>query len=429
MFIVFLLLYAVWAWAAGALVKRVSRAVIEGNSFWVNEISLVLNFGALFGFIYTLSGYFDWRLVIAFIGAGQIGIVLSAILGGLVGSTSTLWGPRSSWDSGEFVMKHEGLSATIVLLTALLGFAYPILVGISYFQLSASALPERVFQYTLSMFFLGGLPLLWLSLISTLVSENIDADTRKRVFINQLSALVPNALWLALLFWSFGIAGAGSKVNVGTIALEFSPLLLGLVIGFFVLTVLIPYAIGGHRSNQWRSYLIQEHRSWMASMKDILETPAGSTYLPKLAALQQELDEKKSAFVASDPMIVAGIQIDQGIIPPNTKAFAPAYVLARELDPRFSHLDAMTRMSEKISEIQADLQKLTTDAELEKSAKEWIKYFQPREGALVKELAQAAKTRPPMVLLFSGIFLPIFSVVLGEFAKWLWTYFAKSLPH
>lgn len=256
-FLGFLVVYVAWLWASNSLMNRVKQSILVNETFWSAELSNFLGLTAIFSFIFILSGYFDWRLVAAFFGAAQIGVVMSAVLGGLLGSSTSKWGARSAWAGAEFAMKHTLLMVGIMGLAMLIVIAYPVAAGISYFGLSAGEVPTRIFQYTLSMLFLVGYPLVLFVLIGALVSENLDEETRTRFFINQLSTLVPNALWIALLFWSFGIAGDGQKLSVGSVPLELSPLLLGVLIGFFVLTVLIPYFIGAQRAKQWRTTLLE----------------------------------------------------------------------------------------------------------------------------------------------------------------------------
>ncbi|HEX2060231.1 MAG TPA: hypothetical protein VHK90_05785 [Thermoanaerobaculia bacterium] len=427
-FIGFLLVYATWLAATMWLQHMTRRALLKSNNFWVSELNLVLNLVAIFAFVYLLSGYFNWWLIAALFAATQAGVVLAAILNGFVGSTTGRWGPRVMWAGAEFGMTHQPVAAGALLLSLLITVGYPIVIGVTYFRSRASELPAHIFQYTLSMFFLSGLVIISTFLVGPLVSKNLNEDTRIRLFVNQLSALVPNALWLALVFWSFGIAGTGRKIAVGAVSLEFSPLLLAILIGLFVMTVLLPYLIGAQRARQWRISLLSARKNWMSKLRDILETPAGSLHLPKLAALQNELEREISEFIGSDPIVAAGIQIDQGNVPPAMEAIGEAYRLSRNEDPRFEQLDWLVRFHGKIGEIHADLGKLTTEPDVEKAAKEWIKYLQPREAALQKESGRTSKTRTPALLIASGVIVPIASVMLGEFAKWLWVYFSKSLP-
>ena len=127
-------------------------------------------------------------------------------------------------------------------------------------------------------------------------------------------------------------------------------------------------------------------------------------------------------------MITYGCQIDQGHIP-EVESIAPAYHSARDLDPCFQYLDWLKQASAKIGEIRTDLSKLVAEQYLEKAAKEWVEYLKPHRDELSKELSSARKTKTPAMLTYSGVIVPLCSVLLSEFAKWLWAYFSRSLPH
>jgi hypothetical protein len=379
-------------------------------------------------FVFLLSGYFSPLLLVALFGASQVGVVLAAILSGLIGSATLPWGARAQWAGGEYAFKHVPLTLGLTGLTLLSFVAYPVVAGISYFGLPADELPARIFQYTLCVLLLSGYPLQLFFLIATLVSENLDEETRARFLVTQLASLVPNALWVALIFWSFDVQSAGQKVTIGDVSLTLSPLLIGVLIGLFVLTVLIPYLIGAQRAKRWRTTLLENQQSWIEKSKDILEAPAGSLYLPKLDTLQKGIDQEITEFVASDPMIADGIQIDQGTVPAGLESLASPYRLSRDLDPRFKHLDSLRKLSEKIKEMRTDLSGLAAEPDIKRAAKEWMKYLRPRKEELSKELARTKKTRTPAFLISSVIIAPIMSAVLSEFASALWDYFFTSSP-
>jgi hypothetical protein len=418
-FIGFLILYTTYVWVANLLLKRMKNGLLENKTFWITELSILLGIALLFAFIFMLSGYFNIRLIGIFFCASQFGIILTAILAGLLSSPSSKWGPRALWAGGEFGLKHAPLMLGIMISSILIFLAYPVASGISYFSLPKSMLTERIFQYTLSFLFLGNYLISSFMAIGIIVSENIDEDTRIRYLINNLSYLVFNALYVALLFWSFNIVGIGPKVAVGSALLEISPLLIGLLIGFFVLTVLIPYLIGAQRAKRWRIALLEKRQSRLEKLENILGMPMGSLYGSKLAGFQNDLSQEIEEFAKNDQFLSYGAQIDQGNIPALVVEIAPAYKLTRDIDPRFSHLDSLRQIFEETEEISTDLCKLTTDMDLEKAAKEWINYLHPRRVELGKELNRSQKTHTPAVVIFSTILVPILSALLSAFASWL----------
>lgn len=429
LFLGFLLLYVAWFLATMRLQQTAQKSLLRSNNnFWIGEATLLLTYTGIFTFVFVLSGYRNWRLAAALFAVSQAGVILSLVLAGLLGSATSKWGPRGMWAGGEFALTNVPMMIGVMVLSAIVVLGYPIMTGIAFFGSAPSEVATRVFQYTLIMFFISGLGLQAPFLIGTLSSPNLHDDTRLRLFVNQLGTLVPNALWLALVFWSFGIAGSGRTIAVGDASLEFSPLLVAIMIGYFVLTTLLPYLIGAQRSKEWRNSLLDARKHWMAKVRDILETPAEAVYLSKLEALQNDLDRGIADFIERDPMVQKGLEIDAGRTPEDVVAIAEPYKLSRDEDPRFQHLDWLAEHYGKVVELRNDLAQAASRAELEQSAKEWVKYLQSRDAVMERESRQTAKRTTPALLIASSVIIPILSVLLGEFAKWLWTWFSKSLP-
>jgi hypothetical protein len=267
-----------------------------------------------------------------------------------------------------------------------------------------------------------------MALIRALVLESLDEGTRVHLLINQVGGLIPNALWLAVLFWSFDVGVAGWSFDVGAASLCVSPMLLGALIVLFVIPVFLAFLIGGQRAKHWRSSLMAKQQQWIARLRDVLEVPVGSLYVPRLTDLRTTLDAEIAGFIEGDPVISFAAQVDQGMTPPELKSFVPAYELSRDSDQRFRHLVWLRETSTTLGMIIDDLSKLTKDAAWEKSAKEWVHYLQPREEALKKEHEVARKTRTPVVIIGSLVLLPILNVVVTAAGKLLWAYYTKSPP-
>jgi len=428
LFIIFLLIFGVWVWVTTLLTQKLTADAIKNRGFWYGQLLNLVSLASLFVFVFVLTGYFNWKLVAAFFVASEIGVILAGILNGLLGSSTSKWGAHGAWAGGEFALQRAPVMLGFLAFNLLVLVAYPVLSGISYFRLPATELPLRIFQYTLSMWLAGYLMTVFI-VVGVLASENLDEETRTRYFINQLSGLVFNALWGALLLWSFGVAGRGISVSIGSVSLVFSPLLLGVLIGFFVLVVIFPYLIGAQRAKKWRTSLLEKRKSWMAKLKDILESPASAVYVPKLTDLKSALDKEIDELKASDKMIRAGTQIDENNIDPYYEKIAPAYNIARDQDPRFKQLNWLRETSANLTEIIDNLSNLTTEPTLEEAAKKWTTYLYQRRDELSKELSQIKKTRTPTVVIWSSVVIPILSGILGKFAESLWSYISKTSAH
>jgi hypothetical protein len=234
---------------------------------------------------------------------------------------------------------------------------------------------------------------------------------------------------LALLFWSFGWGGGGNNVNVGSISLSLSPLLIGLLIGQFILTVLIPFFIGPQRAKQWRTTLLNEENDWLENTKNILEVPIASTYLPKLAELQGTLETRIGEFTAGDEIIDNGVKVDQGSDDSllRQEPVLSAYKLARNFDPRFKHLDWLREWNQEIATIHGELAKFTHESELEAMAKKWVAYLNSSQKKLHTQIGQIDKS-PLLIVIITGVLAPIFSVILSELGHWLATCVTQLPP-
>src|SRR4051812_7324736 len=105
-FFLFLLAYCAWLWGLNLLAKRFQRDLILGKSFWNGEAALVLSIVPQFLFVYLLSGFFNWKLVVLFLVVAQVGAILGLIISQLLGSATSNWGARGTWAGGEFGMKQ-----------------------------------------------------------------------------------------------------------------------------------------------------------------------------------------------------------------------------------------------------------------------------------------------------------------------------------
>ncbi|TVR52012.1 MAG: hypothetical protein EA425_05785 [Puniceicoccaceae bacterium] len=424
----FLIAYLAWTWASQKLLKKIQRDTLASRSFGSHVLAAALAIGSLFTFIYLLTGYYNLTLVLAFFAASLAGILLAALLRGLLGSITTQWGPRVFWAGGEIGMKHSGIMIATVAVAALVTFAYPVLAGVAFFTLPPDELTSRIFQYTLLLVFLSGYPMVIFILVQLQVSENVDHGTRTHFLVSQVGSLVNVALFLSLLFWSLDIGGEVGRWEVGGITLAFSPLLLGLVAGMFLLTSFIPYLIGTRRAKQWRLHLLKTRLGWLDQTIRLLEAPTPALYQPKLDTLQADLRDERDRFVRSDPMVAIGLQIDRGATPEQAAIFAPAYRISRDLDPRFQHLDQIGDFSDRLGEIRAELSQKTDPGDQTATGGRWLPYLRSRREEAEKALASEEKNRTPAFIVSSGILLPIATVFLTEFSQWLWAFFSRTLP-
>src|ERR1035441_3551964 len=94
-----------------------------------------------------------------------------------------------------------------------LPISYLIAAGIIHFRYpwGSPVLVAASVKYTL-LCFIGTYPLLLTTIIGIITSENLDEDTRQGVFISQMTAVIPTALYVALALWAFGVGGDRKSV-------------------------------------------------------------------------------------------------------------------------------------------------------------------------------------------------------------------------
>lgn len=463
-FIAFLAAYGLLLWASNMYTSRLAKEVSTAKTFKYSVANVLIGAVWLFGFVFILSGYFNARLVAAYVGAIVIGAILAVTLQGFLGDKARMTPVEGAWEGADFGAKHKPVMVSTYLFLALVIVAYPVIIGRAYFTVQTDNLPVIVLRYTVSaMFalFVVGL-IFWVGVV---VSKNTNENVRNGYLVGQLTGLLSNALLLALLFWSLDLGRASQQVNIAGLPLTFSPVLFAILVTYFLLAVLIPFIVGAQRAKQWRTVLLEKRRDWAVALEEILENPVEATYLPSLSSLQDRLSREAAQFIESDKLISifarqggsptaeassmvgaadtragsGGLRYSlgklrqfsgevAGVAPEQRELLASAYKWAQDHDSRLQHLDLLQQFSQRVGEIRTDLMKHSSPRALEKGAKDWLAYLSPRKEGLSQELAEVAKTRTPALVIW-GLFLsPIMSVLLSEFGKWLWTYFSKSLP-
>jgi hypothetical protein len=417
-FVLFILLYALYAWIAHVFGQKVKRDLMEDRTFWNSQIGIVLSIVPFCVFIYLLSGVFSIRLVALLFLGSQIGVLIFAIVWGFLGSTHSKWGPRGVWAGGEFGMK-QGLALVLITVpTVLLVIVYPIAAGIAYFRLPDEELTQRILQYTLVAVIFSAYPAVLATSISSLVSKNVDDETRARLFAVQASQLIQTALFLALAFWAFGIGHSSTNPVVG-MSLSLEPRILSLLFLFFVGTALLPYMIGVQRSKRWRAQLLGRQEQWLRKVMDVLQSPNALSYRAKLDHLQTELAEDASEFEQSDTMVLAARLIDQGQNDPPLNELAPLYKRARDLIEGFT---------QRIREIMQDLEIPKSNAAKVRAGGQWAAVLQSQRDEICADIKAIEARKPPIWVGVGVLATPVLSGVLTEVSKSLWQVFSVVTP-
>jgi hypothetical protein len=373
----------------------------------LEQANLLLSLLAIFGFPFVLAGYFDPLLATVFLLVSEIGILLSIILGSLFGSANSTVAAKAAQQIGmELAVRYPGLIKCMSWICCLIAIGFPIAIAVNYFSLPDTELAARVLQYTFCMLFLTTALMIYPTIVYALVSENLGEDMRNRIFVNQLSGLVPTALQLAMIFWSFNIVGHGVNLHLGSASLVLSPLLAGILVGFFLLIVVLPYLVGGYRSKRWRAVLLNKQLSWSQRIMEILEKPDSERYRTDVDGFQNAIQEEMS-----------GLERDH------------FFDVGNDTDPRSQYLNGLRGISKLSDEIRVHLEKIPSGPDLDRAVRDWRFVLVGREQKLSKELDDLKSAPVSSVAALGGIvsvISAVVSVLSSDGAKWLWEHFLRS---
>lgn len=430
LFVSFLLAYGGWTLMCAKTLKKVQTDLLSGKSFMGSELMLIEGIAGFFGFIYVLSGMWSLKLVLLIFIVSHLGALVAWLMSSILGSQSEKVGIRTLSAGREIDIRYPVPMAILGGGCGLLVLSYPVFAGVAFFRHTwgSSVLQILQVKYALLLLNLSGYVLLVIVTGMMLSSENLDEETRQRVFINQLGGLIPAAIYVALALWAFGVGGTRLSVNMlGLPDRTLSLPTLGLLLGFFVVTVLLPYIVGTQRALRKRQDLPQIVRSYVSELADILETPAASTYIAKLGALQQRIGDAQDQFVEKDGWLSYEKKLKGRTdeISDQDKSLADVIAKTRSLDPRFKFLDDLSQLRSEVEEIIADLQQ-RSQATVEDAADHWSKKYEIRKADLSKTI-DATSTRKPLITGGLGaLAMMLVSALLSEVSKTAWQWISHA---
>lgn len=428
-FLIFLVAYGLWAWGCNLALKKSIADLAAGKSFWSSELVLVASYSGFFCFLYLLSGFWNLRLVLIFFATAQLGSLLALLVNAFLGAQSEKTCMRSVWAGKEIDIKYPLMNTIGGPLMIIIFLAYPVVAGIVHFQhaWSSDVLKILIVKCSLLLLILGGYPLMMTVTIMMLVSENLDEDTRLRIFVNQLVGMIPTALLVAFAIWAFGIGGPGLPFDFAGVSGTVSVRALLLVLLFFAFSVVIPYFLGTLRAKRRKLALCRETRDYVSRLADILESPTGPLYVSKLTQLSKEVADERSKLIQADALLTLAEAIDAAPeqIPGEAKPLVDALEKTRDLDPRFKFLDDLTKLGTKVQEITDDLQR-RSGSDVEKVAKDWSTQVEKSKADLAEEIKAAESIKPPIAGLLGTMAMTIITAVLEEVGKASWQIISHS---
>lgn len=427
-FVLFLVLYGLYFVVATIYVQRLQEAVIRGKWFWSSQVGILLSYVTFFLSVYLLSGFYSPALVILFLVAAECGVLVNAIIRGLLSSAEDKSGQRAIWGGAEFGRNHGFLMVLALAIMLVTLAAYPIVVGIAHFRrtISPGDLTLIIFKDSLVAFVFVGYSLLGPVVFGVLSSENVDQRTRTLYLGSQLSGLITTVLYLALAFWAFGFGQSKVGISVGGIPLTISPKLFLLLFIFFFFTILLPYTIGTVQAKNQNLSLSEKKRDFLKRLRDILNEPVGQIYYSHLEEFQGDLNKAISEFQEKDKTIKWLAAYEGDAIPiekvdKSEKAIIRSFRDSRDLDPRFRYLDDLRKYVSGVREIIEDLKEKPTDPEKKDASRVWAAKYTILEAELEKEIESAGQAKTGVTVVGGFVLTTLATGILGELAKWAGT--------
>ncbi len=430
LFLAFLVAYVAWALACAWCLKKLQTGLLAGKSFWNGQLMLLLGIAGMFGFIYLLSGLWSLKLVALIFVASQIGTIIGWVPNAIAGNHPEKAGIRTLLAGREIDVTQPKAMKALGIVCILIALAYPIVASILFFQHPWGSLILQVLEvkYTVLLLNLSNYVVVLYVNGSILASGNLDEDTRQRIFINQISALIPIAVYIALALWAFGLGGSPYTFNFLVIpARTLSLQTLFLLLAFFTVAVLIPYLIGAHRGRTLNLDLLERFRSYVADLADILEAPTGALYVAKLSDFQKKIDQEKDEYSSNDAMLTfdEDAKKNPSTVSAENQWIVDAIKKTRDMDPRFSFVDNLSELAKELEEIIADLQQRAGDT-IEDAAARWSKRYETRKAEVARKIESAASGKSLITAGVGALVTTIVSGMLSEVAKTAWQWIAET---
>ena len=427
-FLMFLCAIGLWIWGGNALNKRISRDIGKDSLFWKTETATLLSNAGFFAFIYLLCGMWNLGLVILFVVAGQLSIIMALVLNSLLGSQGEKFTSRVFAGGGELGMKYPKFSRFALAMLVVLLIAYLIAAGIIHFRYpwESPVLVAASVKYTL-LFFIGSYPFLFTEVIATITSENLDEDTRQGIFISQMTAVIPTALFAALALWAFGAGGVDLPASLGNLSHSFSLRITLILVAYFGGLILLPYFIGTQRGKRKRLALLHERQEYVRTLADILESPAGSRYVPKLTELHDQVAaERETVKQNHQLMLLDDWKTNKPAdFPEQAAPLVEAFRHSRDLDPRSKFFDYLTKFENELQEIIDDL-KVRPPETVEDAAAKWSKTYETRHAQLGEEIKGATSAAPLVTVAVGTVATAIVSPILAGVGKAAWSWISAA---
>lgn len=419
-FWVFLVAYIIYIITTG-IWQKIAQG--EPNSIIIQLLQVVISIFGMFVLVWSLSGFFDIRLVGLFLLIASIGIILiKPILKLFLLTTSSELEIQNqqrvkAW-AMEMGKKHSFMGCSLIIFSLLVTLLYPFFMWhiFNSYPIASTQATLAIFKWTLSWFFITGLIIIIPIVLAQLLSKTLDENTRTQTLINLLGGIFQFTFYLAVMFWAFGFAGTGYSVSVGTVSLSISPLLVGILMLFLILGYLVPYIMGWKRATKWRQDLLQKQQDWIQNILNILEYPDPSIYTPKLKEFKEQLENNIFQYGESDEIVKLLLK-DKKELNENERILVSEFQKVQHLDSRFNYVLSLVNLYKETEEMLKLLSGDQSDTDKLIKAGCYSNKYRYRKDDVAQNIIKEKQTVPKLVAGMGIVFATIITVVVSKLGE------------
>ncbi len=420
-FILFLIVYILYYFGTYWLINKLLDKG-KNITFLENELIIIVSSVFFFAFVFLIGQFFDFKLFLLFFFASNIGLIIAALFGSIIGSPKRPYAEIGGWIGYNFGTVNRRFSNILLGISFIISVAYPVIVGRIYFhENSQHILRIEVVKYSSALIlflFLTELPIT----IGLLSSCYIDEDSRARVLINKFTSVIIFSVLISLLFWTFSPEESSRQFQIGSLNFYYSPRLVVLILAFIFLFLALPYIIGLQRSKNYRHDFFETNSKILNQIIDTINLSTKDNLSEKLSTVQRNIEQQLNRLIENEIGILIGTKYDeykseQEVPQAELKAYK-FYKKARDFDIRFNQYDFFFTVYYKLDELKSiveDTEQSVDSKDL--FSKKYTEYFKDYKKDIIQKNESRGKTNPILLVGILSIILPFTSQVLSEIGK------------
>jgi hypothetical protein len=409
------------------LINR-SLSKLKEERFIDNELLIIIPNLFLFASLFIVGHFLNFYLVLISIAFSNIGLLIGFIIWSLLGSPTVPYKAISGWAGFNFGIKTPWFSLVNQGISTLMLVAYPIAIGIYFFKpLQTANIGLITLECTLILI-LASYCLLMPTVISVLTANFIDEDTRSRYLISQFSNLIPNSLFISLLFWVLNIGKTGHTYTLQNVSATFNPLLFGVLMVIFLCFFLLPYFIGIQRAKQLKSDYFDQQDDILHHLSEAIDLSTPKNIGDRLQGIEDLIKTKYFDLKNENIAIETGLTFDATTpdkIPANEAFIYNCYREAKAYDKRFIYFNFLDDTFNKITELKDEVTNEPDTAINKETLQKYATYFKDKRKEASDINDKKGSSNPALWIGIIALLSPFISQLMTDVGKYLIEYFKK----